>query len=249
MAAQITGRQATHIQITGKVKNVFPVRLFFARRRFSGIKPRLGSSINFPLWLLFQCMRCWCPQTSSRCLGPWLSRWNGKAVNISEIARFLGVSRPTASARLLELERDGIVRLLPFMGAGGKSLLYLRHVYGSGPESYRGYCTDAVTERIQELFPESSFFWWKTGYVRRIDLLAVIGERRIGCEQRLVAVPRMRCTRADSPGIPSVSGQSSFLSRSHGERGARNGISVRGRRLDSEPMHTARSPGGQRANQ
>ncbi len=125
-------------------------------------------------------MRCWCPQTSSRCLGPWLSRWNGRAMNISEIARFLGVSRPTASARVRELQRNGIVRLLPFMGAGGKSLLYLRHVYGSGPESYRSYCTEAVIEKIQELFPESSFFWWKTGYVRRIDLLAVIGDRRIG---------------------------------------------------------------------
>ncbi len=125
-------------------------------------------------------MQCWRQEISSRCLATLLARWNGRPVNITEIAGFLRVSRPTASARIRELVRDGRVRLLAFFGPGGKPLLFVRHLYGPGSECFRSYCTEAVIERIKALFPSACFFWWKTGTVRRVDLLVVLGQSRIG---------------------------------------------------------------------
>ena len=111
-------------------------------------------------------------------LGPF----NGKVVNTAAISRELGVSRRTGRSRLRALERDGRLRLLPFYGGGGRSLLYL-------PQSFTGACVDAVITRMLEILPESRFFWWKTGRTRRIDLLAVTGREQIGfrfCSEPMV---------------------------------------------------------------
>jgi hypothetical protein len=48
--------------------------------------------------------------------------WDGTPLNISRIARRLGVSRPTATLRVRELEARGQVRLLPFYGARRRPL-------------------------------------------------------------------------------------------------------------------------------
>jgi hypothetical protein len=115
---------------------------------------------------------CWCPDLRPRCLAALLAEWNGSRLNLAAIARRLGVSRPTARARVEELEREGLVRLIPFFG-NGRILLYLN-------ESSQGFWIDAIIKGMRQIGPDSRFFWWRTGRVRQIDLLAATGGRRIG---------------------------------------------------------------------
>jgi hypothetical protein len=75
--------------------------------------------------------------------------------------------------RVKALEREGLIRLVPSFDTSKRPLLYL-------PESFLGSCVEAVTARILEVAPESRFSWWKTGRVRKIDLLADIRPKRIG---------------------------------------------------------------------
>jgi hypothetical protein len=111
-----------------------------------------------------------------------LDAWNARTLNASAIGRELGVTRQTVSAHLRSLERDGRVLLLRHYQGGRRFLLYL-------PASPIGACACAVASRMRQTWPEAGFFWWMTGRVRRIDLLAVAGEARIGfqfCAETLV---------------------------------------------------------------
>ncbi len=125
-------------------------------------------------------MRCLCPESRSRCLTNLLAEWNGKIVNQTAIAKRFDVSRTTAAAFVQELEQEGLIRLLPFLGSGRMPMLYLRHAYGPGRESFRGFCIDAIIPEIIDWAPTTRFFWWKTGNVRQIDLIADTGDDRIG---------------------------------------------------------------------
>jgi hypothetical protein len=104
-----------------------------------------------------------------------LASWDGKVLNTAAISRELGVCRRSCVAVLRTLERQGRLSLLPFHGSGGKSLLYMR-------ESFRGLCVAAIIKRMREIAPESRFSWWKTGRVRRIDLVAATAREQIGFE-------------------------------------------------------------------
>jgi len=106
--------------------------------------------------------------------------WNGKRLNTAAIGRRLGVSRPTAMARVTALESEGLIRLLPFLGAGKRPLLFLRDACGLLPEPFQAFCIDAIVQRVLKTHPEAQFFWWETGRTRHIDLVAAIGEMRIG---------------------------------------------------------------------
>ena len=91
---------------------------------------------------------------------------DGKPLNTAEIARRLGVSRRTAVDRIA-----GLVRLVPFLGGGHKPLLYLKN----GRTDFKGICINVIMDRLR-----ADFFWWKAHRTRRIDLIAKIGDTRIG---------------------------------------------------------------------
>jgi hypothetical protein len=76
-------------------------------------------------------------------------------------------------AWLHALERDGLVRLLPFYGGGRRPMLYVSNLFP-------GLWLEIVMAHLSRRCPAYRYFWWKTGRVRRIDLLAVGGEERIG---------------------------------------------------------------------
>ncbi len=107
----------------------------------------------------------------SRRLALLLSEWDGRVLNTAKIGKSLGVSRPTALAWIRSLERQGYVRLLPFLGRGGKRMLYLRDGF-----DFRASCVEAIAR----LFPKSRLSWWKTGRVRRIDLVVDADGERVG---------------------------------------------------------------------
>ena len=113
------------------------------------------------------------PESRPECLAAVFAHWNGKPLNVAAIARRLGVSRPTARARLEKLEREGALRSIPFFKGGRKPLLYVR-------KSYPGCHVDAIMKEILSFSPESRFSWWKTGRVRQIDLIAEVGQKRFG---------------------------------------------------------------------
>ena len=120
------------------------------------------------------------PGVDSQKIVELLAPWNGRRLNVAGIARTLGISRPTASARIKRLEQEGLIRLLPFFGSGHKPLLRLVGWYDDRPESFRSFCTDAVVAGLRGIDPECRFYYWKTGRIRQIDLLAVIAQKRIG---------------------------------------------------------------------
>jgi len=105
---------------------------------------------------------------------------NGNPLNTALIARQIGVSRPTALSRVLALQRHGLLRLLPHFGGHSRPLIFLRNSYGVDSSSFRALCVEAVGTTLQLIDAEAQFFWWKTGRVRRIDLLATMQELRIG---------------------------------------------------------------------
>jgi hypothetical protein len=121
----------------------------------------------------FQCMRCACPGDGSRCLQALLSEWDGKLLNASAIGRRLGISHGTAMRLVKGLAKQGTVRILPSFDNSRRPLLYV-------PEAFLGSCVDAVIKELARLAPESRFFWWKTRRVRQIQLLAEVGQRRLG---------------------------------------------------------------------
>ena len=84
----------------------------------------------------------------------------------------MGVARPTARARLAKLRGEGMIFLLSSLGPG-RPLLYHR-------DSYQGYWVRAIIERIRAINPDARFFWWKTGRVRRIGLVARFDGTSIG---------------------------------------------------------------------
>jgi hypothetical protein len=137
-----------------------------------------ASSLHFCRFA--QCMAPHHPEPDPRRLIFQLIPWNGKPLNTAELARRFNVSRPTIAARLDTLQSLGLLRLLPFLGNGGKPLLYLRIATGGGLAAFQGFCVDAVISSIQELEPGSRFYWWKTGRVRQIDLVATVGEHNTG---------------------------------------------------------------------
>ena len=97
---------------------------------------------------------------------------SGQALNVSAVARRMKVTRPTARARIRKLEREDLILLLPGLN-GGRPLLYVKGTFA-------GAWVSRVIERIRESRPDASFFWWRTGRVRRISLISQVGGRRIG---------------------------------------------------------------------
>jgi hypothetical protein len=116
---------------------------------------------------------------------------NGYLFNTVLTARSLEVSRPTAVSRVMQLQQMGLVRLLPFFGGHRRPLFFVCDSYGAGPASFRAFCLEAVTRALLTIDPQFQFFWWMTGRTRRMDLLAVCGERRIGfCFSTTPCLPR-----------------------------------------------------------
>ena len=99
--------------------------------------------------------------------------WNAQPLNTSALARQAKVSRPTMTACLDVLEREGLIRLIPFYGGHRRPILYL-------PSWFPGLWLEAIIARLVEINPGCQFFWWKTGRVRQIDLLAIVGKEKVG---------------------------------------------------------------------
>ena len=125
-------------------------------------------------------MRWTSPDSAFSNLAVLCAPMNGKPLNTAWIAQQMGVSRPTALARVLALEKQGVLRLLPRHGGHGRPLLVFSYGYGTGPTSFREFCLDLVSRRLLDMDPGFQLSWWKTGRVRLIDLLARNGEHRIG---------------------------------------------------------------------
>jgi len=102
-----------------------------------------------------------------------LASWSSKTFNTAAISRQVGVSRPTVVKYVNALERVGLVRLLPFYEGKKRPLLVLA-------SSSRGGWTESIIRRLKEIVPESRFFWWKSGRIRLVDLVADLGTERIG---------------------------------------------------------------------
>jgi hypothetical protein len=113
-----------------------------------------------------ECSACHVVRARAR-LPRVLAAWRGRPFNTAAMGRELGVSRPTVVSYLRTLEREGRVTLLPFYGGSRRPLL-------STGEA------ELTMRRIRRLFPEARFSWWKTGRVRRVELIADIGTERIG---------------------------------------------------------------------
>jgi DNA-binding transcriptional ArsR family regulator len=111
--------------------------------------------------------------------------WNGRHLNATAIARRLEVTRQTVAGWLRALEREGLVHTLPRYGGHGRPLLYLT-------DSSYGFCLHAIVCRLSRILPECRFWWWKTGKVRKVDLLALSGELRLGFCLCLQALPRRK---------------------------------------------------------
>jgi hypothetical protein len=102
-----------------------------------------------------------------------LKSWNGRTFNSAAMGRELGVSRPTVVAYMDALARVKLVRLLPFHEEKRRPVLYLC-------SSSSGACIESIVDNLSRAVPKSSFYWWKTGRVRQIDLVADLGTERIG---------------------------------------------------------------------
>jgi hypothetical protein len=102
-----------------------------------------------------------------------LSAWNGEPLNTAAIGRRIGASRTAAAAWIRRLERDGRVLLIPHLGGRHRPLLYTLW-------SARGKVVAEIVTRVRAVLPETTFAWWMTGRVRRIDLMASTATERIG---------------------------------------------------------------------
>jgi hypothetical protein len=125
-------------------------------------------------------MRVGRPESSLRSLTTLLAPANGRPLNTAWVARQLGVSRQTAVSRVRALERKGLVHLLPFYRGSRRPLFYLRDRFGTGLDSFRAFCIESIINCLQQIIPGSEYYWWKTGRVRQVDLLALVGEQQIG---------------------------------------------------------------------
>ncbi len=114
-----------------------------------------------------------------------LAERNGKPLNAAAIGRQFGFSQTTAMAWVKDLAHQGFVRLIPSFEAVRRPLLFL-------PESFLGSCVEAVITTLTDVAPGSRFFWWKTGRVRQIPVLAETGQRRLGFCFCAFRVPQKR---------------------------------------------------------
>jgi hypothetical protein len=115
--------------------------------------------------------------------------WNGKPLNAAALGRRLGVSPASARTVVRELADEGLIRLIPFFGTGGKTLLYVRTWYDSRAQSFCGFCID----QIVPLLPGFRLSWWKTGLVRTVDLIAATDRESIGfCSCETLTLQRRR---------------------------------------------------------
>jgi hypothetical protein len=86
-------------------------------------------------------------------------------------------------------EKAGLIRLLPFYGKSRKPCLLVRSEYS---EPKMGFGTEQLIERLQAFLPDCRFFWWKTGRVRVLHLVAELPTERIGFCFSTSPVPRHR---------------------------------------------------------
>jgi hypothetical protein len=96
-----------------------------------------------------------------------LASREGSPLNATEIGGKLGVSRTTVVSWVRAFDATGLIRLLPFYGGGKRPLLSRQDA-------------EPVIRRIRQIVPGCRFFWWKTGRVRTIELIADLGNTRIG---------------------------------------------------------------------
>jgi hypothetical protein len=101
-------------------------------------------------------------------------------VSTAKIARLLCVPRPFVDLCLERLERGGLVRLVPFFGGKERSLLSLHDMVGADQVSFTFFWREALIATLSASCPHCRFSWWKTGRVRQVDLLAEMGDLRIG---------------------------------------------------------------------
>ncbi len=116
----------------------------------------------------------------SGCLPALLAPWEGRSLTPAALGRQLGIPRRALDAGLESLERDGVVRLLPFHGGGRRTLLHLSPRCAVSLQPWASYCLDAVLGRLEAMIPGVECSWWMAGSTRRIDLVAVARGEPIG---------------------------------------------------------------------
>ena len=102
-----------------------------------------------------------------------LADWNGKPFNTAAIGRDLEISPPTVVSYVRSMQKEGLVRLLPFYGGTRRPLLLLS-------QRTPGCWIETITGKVSKAVPESQFYWWKTGRCRKVDFIAEMKGERIG---------------------------------------------------------------------
>jgi hypothetical protein len=111
------------------------------------------------------------------------------ALNATAVGRRLVLSRTTAMSWIRAYEKAGLLRLLPFYGARRRPLLLVNPDYS---EIKRSFGPEELIERLQAFLADCRFFWWKTGRVRALHLVAELPTERIGFCFSTSPMPRHR---------------------------------------------------------
>ena len=140
----------------------------------------LESASDLRFMTFSQCMSATFPESVLRKLAALLAPMDGRPLNTAAIARMIGMSRPSAVSRVLALQSCGRLCLLPRLGENARPLLYLFDGCNAGPASFRTFGLEAVSRALYGIDPDFQYYWWKTGRIRRIDLLAMGGDKKLG---------------------------------------------------------------------
>jgi len=100
-----------------------------------------------------------------------LPSFSGARLNSSAVGRLLGISRPTAAAYIRSLEDLGLVWRVPHYGGGRRPVL----IAWEDPSPRA-----SLLRALGDLFPDCRFYWWKHAQARVVDLVADLGDERIG---------------------------------------------------------------------
>ncbi len=126
-----------------------------------------------------RCLTCrkWEPCIARDRFRHVLASFNGKTLNYCAIGRRLALSRTTAAAWIQAYNRAGLVHMVPPLGPTGRPLLLVSPRFRDEADSF---AEAEVLEAVRRLIPESRFYCWRTGRVRRIPLIADTGTGRTG---------------------------------------------------------------------
>jgi hypothetical protein len=130
----------------------------------------------------FQCVKCvtctkWRACISRAHFKEVLLSFDGMTLNTSAIGRKLVISRTTIAAWVGFFANAGLIRLLPFYGEHRRPLLFVRWKPLGNESRFR---TEDLIAVLQRIFPTCGFYWWKTGRVRTVHLIADLGTERVG---------------------------------------------------------------------